>query len=611
MQRQKEKASNRWRRRAALASVSAIAAGSAAAFEIDTGNPDAEVRWDNTIRYNLGVRTQSQDSAILRNPNADDGDRNFDDGSVVTSRVEVLPELDLVWRKSFGLRVSAAVWWDPAYDNLDNSNDATANTLKNGVPQAGELSSYTERYAKGLSGEWLDAFTFANFDLAGVPVKLKVGQHTVYWGESLLLGGLLHGIAYSQNSVDVWKGLATPGVEAKEVFRPRGGLTVQVQPRADLTLAGQWFYNWQAVRLPESGSYLAGADFLNFGADSLIVGPNQRLWEARAVDDSRNSASIGDFGVAARWSPEALDGTVGFYYRNATDILPQLLVTPGVQSLPSPAVCLSAGGQPLAPTSPTPCLINQAATNVAELQNFGKVGTYQTAYGNNIHIYGMSLAKQVAGISVGAELSYRRNMPLLSDPVTVLPQALVAAVPGAISTSAVPDHGDYPGALGNTWHGVLNGVAILPKTALFETADLLAELSAMHVGSVTQNKAVYRGRGDYHGADKPTSTYVGLAVNFTPKWFQVLPSVDLTLPVTWTQGLSGTAGTFFGGNKNAGNWSAGLGATIAQKHQLNLSYIGYFGNHDTDATGAATNFAGPFSTISDRGWVSFTFKTTY
>src|SRR5206468_2374867 len=115
------------------------------------------------------------------------------------------------------------------------------------------------------------------------PVNVKAGQHTVYWGESLLLGGLVHGIAYSQNSVDQWKALSTPGTETKELFRPRGGLTIQAQPMKDLSVAGQWFYNWQAIRAPESGSYLANNDPLNFGGDSLIAGPGQRLWNAQAV----------------------------------------------------------------------------------------------------------------------------------------------------------------------------------------------------------------------------------------------------------------------------------------------------------------------------------------
>ena len=72
------------------------------------------------------------------------------------------------------------------------------------------------------------------------------------------------------------------------------------------------------------------------------------------------------------------------------------------------------------------------------------------------------------------------------------------------------------------------------------------------------------------------------------------------------------AATLFGGNKGAGNWSAGLGATVFQAYLVNLSYIGYFGDYAVNpANGAATVFNGSSASISDRGWVSLTFKTTF
>src|SRR6476620_5444975 len=86
------------RRAAALAVASLFAAsGAVEAFEIETGNPDLVMRWDNTVRYNLGVRAQSQNNTILGNPNFDDGDRNFSNGSLVTNRVDLLSEFDLVF----------------------------------------------------------------------------------------------------------------------------------------------------------------------------------------------------------------------------------------------------------------------------------------------------------------------------------------------------------------------------------------------------------------------------------------------------------------------------------------------------------------------------------
>src|SRR3982751_3191637 len=115
-----------FRRRAAVLAIASMLGGvnAACAFEFDTGNPDLSLRWDNTVRYNLGVRAQSQDPSLLASPNFDDGDRNFSRGAIVTNRLDVLSELDLVWRRSFGFRASYAGWADAAYNNLDNGNTA-------------------------------------------------------------------------------------------------------------------------------------------------------------------------------------------------------------------------------------------------------------------------------------------------------------------------------------------------------------------------------------------------------------------------------------------------------------------------------------------------------
>jgi hypothetical protein len=164
----------------ALAITSALAqAGAAHAFDLSPGNTEWSVRWDNTVRYNIGVRTEDQDNKILGSPNYDDGDRNFDQGSIVTNRLDVLSEFDVVYKRMTGFRVSAAGWYDHAYGNLDNKLDATANTLRKGLPVAGELSNYTNRYAKGVSGEILDAFVFANFDAGEVPISIKAGSTRV------------------------------------------------------------------------------------------------------------------------------------------------------------------------------------------------------------------------------------------------------------------------------------------------------------------------------------------------------------------------------------------------------------------------------------------------
>ena len=570
--------------------------GTARAAEIDTGNPDAVLRWDNTIRYNLGMRTQSQDKAILGNPNLDDGDRNFNKSSLVANRLDLLSEMDLVVDKKYGFRVSGAAWGDAAYNSLDNTSAATANTLVNGVPTPGALSSHTKRFAKGPSGELLDAFVFLNGELGDMPANVRAGRHTVFWGEGLYGASALHGISYGQYSLDLWKGYATPGVEAKELFRPRNSVTAQIQPSSTLTLSAQYFLAWESARYPEAGSYLTVNDALLEGGQSLVAGVNQRLLQGEVGKPKKS----GDWGLSARWSPEWLEGTLGFYARRTADIQPQLAALPAAAGVP-------------------------AAATVPQILG-GFVGQYRAFYGRDIDILGLSLSKSIGGVSVGSELSWRHNMPLNSIAVNVLPTALANPAAGQLSLAQLAAT-DIPGARGNTMHAVVNALGVIPKTALFDTASYGAEMVFNRWINVTGNANSFKGSEAYiHGmnggltpfaaggaanVDAVTKNYVGLGINFTPTWFQVFPSVDLSMPMNWSGGISGISAVTSGGARNNGNFSLGVAADVNSRYNFALRYIGFYGGYSTNAAGALAVSESVSASLSDRGHLMFTFKTTF
>ena len=557
--------------------------------------------------------------------NLDDGDRNFSQNSLVTNRLDLLSEFDFMYKKSYGFRVSAALWYDGAYSGLDNTSTATSNTLLDGRPIVGQLSPYTNRYANGPSGEWLDAFVFANVDVGGIPVNVKAGQHTVYWGDSLLLGGAIHGISYAQNSLDVWKGLRTPGAEAKELFRPRGGVTLQIQPMAELSLAAQWFYNWQAVRVPESGSYLTALnDPLQFGGDSRSSArtrsprqyPVRRRSCARgtrtAVPPSRYSGSLGDWGVSARWSPQWLDGTLGFYYRNATDIFPQVVLTPGFAALPA-ATCTAIGGIVVAPGA---CIINRNATNVADLTTKGKFGTYNTR-----------LRRRHPHVRHHALEKYRRRERRRGNqlpPEHAAGQRSRAGAAGAARADLAgcdchhcrSDRGT-PGALGDTWHGLINFLGIIPQTPLFDTATWAMELTAMRWQSVTQNEAVFIGRDNYYLA---TNQPLRRQADPQLRWSRHQPHADV-VPGAAGDGLAvadllepGDLRQFRGrarreqGRRHIRRRDCGRSLPEVPRRPQVHRLLRQLYNRPT---GAANPFNGAFATLSDRGWVSLTFKTTF
>jgi len=556
------------RSRLAAAAALALAAGGVQAMEIETPNPDLSIRFDNTIRVNLGARVEGRDSKIGNTAIADEGTYSFDKGDMVAKRIDWLSELDIVYKKQYGARISGTGWYDAAYGDKSHSNP---NAPLVGIPSYinNEYSGTTKRLYHGGTGELLDAFVFGRVDLGDVPVQAKLGRHTVYWGESVLLGGNLHGIAYSQNPLDLQKGFATPGTEAKELFRPLNQLSVQAQVTDTLSIAAQAMFEWEAARYPEGGTYLGPVDFVFNGPDRQFVSPGLGFATRGAASEPKNT---GEWGLSARWAPEWLDGTMGLYYRKFADKLPQVLVSSG----------------------PVP-----------------NATVYNLVYADNIDLIGVSLGKNIAGVSLGAEFSYRHNTPLFS-------QVLGFTTPG------LPAEGDTKGARGNTIHGVVNALGTVSKTPVFDQAVWLAELTYAHWTNVTSGANLFNAVGyapcKANGTSRTrdfdkwdgcvTRDYVGTGVGFTPTWFQVFPGVDLSAPLTYAVGLYGNSPTVFGGNQGLGNYTVGVSADVQQKYRFDLKYVDFVG-HTRDNGTAVTSQNGLTAFLKDRGFVSLTFRTTF
>lgn len=619
--------------------ATAIAAAllpSVQAVEIDTDSEEWSVRFDNTGKFNYGVRTESADDRMLATPNNNDGDYNFKDaGDTVTTRFDLLTELDVVNKGNTGFRVSAASWYDYAYRDVgaDDNPFINGNNVSSGIvgqpPVVANphLSDYANRYYHGPSGEILDAFVFHSMEVGEESLlSFKVGQHNVYWGETLL--NPVHSLSYGQSGLDLAKLAASPGTEAKELFVPRNQVSASFTLNPEWTFAAQYFLEWDAARLPEAGTYYGSSDLVGFGAQSFLLGhtggpglagPNGTLTNIRRGTDIE-PGKHGDWGIMAKWSPEALDATLGAFYRRTADILPQAV--------------LDARGMTIRGAAPLP------GGAIPNLRQSIATTSYSLAYGESIDIFGLSLSKDIAGVSVGSDLNYRHKMPLAS-----IPALLSAAGPGGLangfgalpprhaSTGVITDDSDGYSATGDTLHWTLNGLMTIADTPLFDGAALLAELYYSNLLSLDEhNKALYKGEESYQGIDKPTKDNWGLAINFTPTWYQVFPGVDMTMPLSVNWGLSGVSPVQAGGAKETGNYAVGLGATIYNQYFVDLKYVDSFGKsadcndgardgatpNALDATQRTTCYAGGYSSFSgggatteDRGAIYLTLKTTY
>ncbi|WP_313054242.1 DUF1302 domain-containing protein [Pseudomonas lopnurensis] len=538
--------------RVALAIAVLGAGGGVSAKEFDLGNPDWRLRWDNTVRYNLGIRMEDQDRKIMNTPTTDESDGKFDKHDIVTNRLDLLTEIDLSYQYLFGARVSAAAWYDHAYRDHDvDSNIPGYSTSYDGD----RYSSEVKRYVHGPSGEILDAFVWTNLDIGPVPLNIKVGRHTNYWGEGLLFGA--HAVSYSQAPSDGVKAVTSPGIETKEVFLPVGQISMKAQLTDSLSVAAQKYFEWEPTRMPYGGTFFGPADPFFEGPDRFPLPPGFNLPRL----DSKKGRDSANWGVMAKLNVEQIESTFGAYYREFDDY--QAWLAPELVAAPD--------------------------------------GYYRLVYPRDVKLYGLSFSRIFNSVSVGMDLSYRKN--------------------GALNATGVSPI-DHEGPRGDTIHFVANAVYGVPRNFISNNATLTAEFAYSHLDKVTKHRELYKGDGyvgctDVRNSGLPggkedgcsTDDYYAIAVNYTPQYLSVLPSWDLDVPLTINYGIHGNAATAGGGSEGALSWSVGAKMTYIQRHEFSLRYADTSAQEKTLANGGVGGNGAVGTT--DRGWLVFTYKTSF
>jgi hypothetical protein len=537
--------------------------GQANAFAIDAG-PDWQVRWDNSPLYNLGFRAQGIKNGIGNNTLYSESDYKFSKrGDVVTDRVSDLSEFDAVYKDKYGFRVSASVWRDFAYDSDVENHPGLAQNLW-GSYSNGRYSDYTNRYYR-QGGEFLDAFVFASFQLAGRDASLKVGRLTQFWGNTQFYGGL--GINYGQNPSDGIKGLTSPGSKAKELTIPRAQILLQTGLTDTLSMAAQVFGEFRPNRLPEGGTFLGTVGFGLRGADRVAVGPGVFVPRGEDIEPSPGD----DWGLKLTWATEWMDaGNIGFYYLKLSETQPWLFFTPTFSD-------------------------------------------YHLVYANDVTMYGIRVDPDIgdatAGtrVSSGFELSFRKDTALNS-------------VGAATALDNATD-----GPRGDTLQFLANAMWGMPRTSFWDTGTLIAELGYQRLVSTnSRNKdmALNEHTSACPGGAKDgcnTKSSWGVSVYLDPQWLSVWTGVNLDMPTFVQYQIKGNTATIAGANKE-GNavYSIGLHANIRSRYDVTLAYNGYHG--DTNGRQAlgpvgsynANDYGGNgLGFFNDRGWVSLTLGTSF
>jgi len=554
----------------------AVAAPAAEIFQ--DGN--AAIRWDNTLKYSAAFRLNNPDPALIADPNGDDGDRNFRAG-VISDRVDLLSELGFR-AGSFGMEASAAAWYDTVYNaGTDNTSPATFNPTS--VPY--DQFTAAVRRLHGRDAELLNAYMYDTFTVADMPLAVRIGRSNLLWGESLFFAS--NGIAAGQAPVDEIKALSVPGSEAKEVYMPVGQAWVSLQPRPGIAIEAYYQFEWRKDRLPGAGSYFSAADFLDAGGERVIVGPNQFF--SRSPD--QGASNSGQYGLAARFTNDS--GDYGLYALRFSAKEPQIYLrlgpynggTAAAAGIPAIAAASSdvehqslygytPGSIVGSPSSPLPAafygLYGDAAT--------GQVGTYNLVYPRGIELYGASFSGYLGNATVAGEISGRRNMPLVSNPLVLLP-------------NVVADGDNSPRyAVGDTLHAQVSTVVVLPQSTLWKGATFAAEIAANHRLDITLNPTALD--------PTRTRTAVSMRLAFEPQYFAVLPGLDLTVPIGFGYGVAGRSSVDQSQNAKAGDFEIGLSATYRTVWTGQVSFTHFIG-------------AVKIQPFADRDFISISVQRTF
>lgn len=599
-----------WRPLRTLLATAFLAAfgGQASAFVFET-----ESGWkgsfNNTLSVGSSWRAVNPDSALYSSAdgqragygaggtggaNHDSGNLNWKKGERFSTPIQWVSELS-VRRNDAGAFVRAKVWYDQAL----NHRGVHAGNADNNWDAGGKLSDASQPSLNKFDGvALLDAYVYNTFDVADKPLQLRVGRQVVNWGESLFIQGV-----NQLNPLNL-PALTKPGTEIKEAFLPVWSLSGNLGLGGGASLEAFYQLKWERTIVDSCGGYWSPIEGgISTSAGSGCKGLTTTLPPADNFTGFNTGAYIplgsgkkgkdsGQFGLAFRFPVEAIDSEVGLYAMQINSRVP-IISTRGNNPIGAAALqaATAAAIPPFGVIQPIPALAMGVST-----QGFWE-------YPDKIRIYGLSAATNLAGWSVGAEVSHTPNQPVQINGNDILFGALMGIGPLGADGVALANQG-----LGAELHGFdrmrktqlqVNTIKVLPGMLGASQGLLLAEVG-MQWNDLPDNGRRYGRAFIYGAASDPTyggSTcgvlnpqadgcqddgFVtrfssGYRLKASLDYHGLIPSTTVTPSVSWAHDVSGYSSDsqFIKGRQILG---LGIRFDYQKKYVLDLGYTTF--NHD-------------------------------
>ncbi len=472
----------------------------------------------------------------------DDGNLNYKKGDIVSAALKGTHELVLHLPNQIS-GMLRATWF------RDFKVDDTRRTPLSPAAESAAVDKLT----------WLDAWVAKEFEIAGRPAKVKLGNQVISWGEDIFIYG---GVNVT-NAINL-QNFHVPGTQLKEIFKPAPMISLNANIAEGLSIEGYYQFRWNGFTFDPVGTFFSPVDVIGKGGryafiNSTMLGlppgtvgdlgtinpaTGQRFTLADltaqgtavsplATNEPKDS---GQFGLAARWLPEGAETEWGAYWLRYHDKLPFLSFNfdPAVHG------------------------------NVAGLAHF-------IDYGESRNVFGISANTRLGGWAVGAELSYRPKESVGIDPtVPMVGKYSVFDFPGKTVRGFVEE---------KKWQAHLTGFKLLAPADLGGLVGgvgavegyFLGELAVAYFPKLDRSGRIPYLLTDYSLPDKVSAGFVlstGLTfANVLDSGWNMMPQLDVAHDF---HGTSPNAAPFVEGRtavtlslnfNRSDKWKAGIGYT--------------------------------------------------
>lgn len=611
----------RWTRPLRLCAILAACVVAAAARAEPFKYGEVEGVANLELSYGLLARVEDRDEDLIaivnggnaRSANFDDGDLNYDQG-VASNELQVSAELAARW-SIFGVYVRGLSFYDFETELVDRERTP--------------IRTHGERYA-GSDTELREYFVDASFLLGGMPVRVRVGDQSLNWGESTFLR---FGVPVS-NATD-FDAAFRPASSTRDVQIPEGMVWAAANLTEELALEAYYEYDWEPARTPPVGWYFSDNDSVGSGElgvamlgsglfsdlgtnlDSAFALPPGTLGfdpdfmrvPGHGTDEAK---SQGQFGVTLQAVLTELNSTkVALHYARYHSKLP-IVSARTANGAAAAATSLAAVGARAAELAPiyegeglSPAEAAAAAASAASTLTIGEYASrasYSIEYPEDVQMIGFSFntATLRTGSLLSGEISHHFDAPF---------QILASEVIGAALSPIefTPRFGEGPlGDFGPSQK--ISGVKKLDRTEIelglrqlfgprlgASQSVLGLDVGWVHVhGMPDENRLPLSAPGITGPADYdhlPTSTSWGYRVIGALIYEDVLGGLTVQPRVAWVHDVGGiTPGpgdAFIEGRKAIG---AGIAVDYINRWGVQLDYTTFFGG-------------GRFNLINDRDFV--------